>query len=200
MTSGLLLQALTNLALVPPGVGLPPGWRLDVPKGTEAATFQVISEHALRVETNGSAGFGSYRLQRSLEPELGVLTWRWRTATPLPGATLRDRARDDSPARVFVVFDDGRTIYYTWGNQEPVGDTFRSWTSGRRAVIVCRRANDADGSWHIERRDPFADYGGAFDRSPRSIVAVGVAADTDMLRVRSVADVGDLIWESRGRP
>ena len=182
MTAELLaLQVLTNLALAPPGPGLPAGWRLDRPKGVDAATFQLTAERALR-------------------PETGVMTWRWRTATPLPDAALHEREHDDSPARVLVAFDDGRMIYYTWGNREPVGDTFRSWTSGARLVIVCRRAADADGSWHLERRDPFADYRRAFGRAPHPIVAVGVAADSDMLHARTVAEVADLVWEPGGRP
>src|SRR2546426_62635 len=94
----------------------------------------------------------------------------------------------------------GRMIYYSWGTREPVGDTFRSWTSGARLVVVCRRAADADGSWHLERRDPFADYRRAFNRAPHPIVAVGVAADTDMLHARTVAEVADLGWEAGGRP
>jgi len=196
----LALQVLTNLAVAPPGPGLPAGWRLDHPKGVGAATFLVTAERALRVETNSGAGFATYRLHRALRPETGVLTWRWRTATPLPDAALHEREHDDSPARVLVAFDDGRMIYYTWGNREPVGDTFRSWTSGARLVIVCRRAADADGSWHLERRDPFADYRRAFDRAPHPIVAVGVAADTDMLHTRTVAEVADLVWEPGGRP
>ena len=201
MTTALLaLQVLTNLAGAPPGPGLPTGWRLDRPKGTEAAAFRVTAERALRAETNGSAGFATYRLHRALRPEAGVVMWRWRTATPLPGAALHEREHDDSPARVLVAFDDGRMIYYSWGNREPVGDTFRSWTSGARLVVVCRRAADADGSWHLERRDPFADYRRAFNRAPHPIVAVGVAADTDMLHARTVAEVADLVWEAGGRP
>src|SRR3989475_7740400 len=54
----------------------------------------------------------------------------------------------------------------------PYTTLFRS-----RLVVVCRRAADADGSWHLERRDPFADYRRAFNRAPHPIVAVGVAAE-----------------------
>jgi hypothetical protein len=47
--------------------------------------------------------------------------------------------------------------------------------------LVCRRAEDANGSWHLETRDPFEDYRRAFNRALHPIVAVGVGADTDQL-------------------
>ena len=64
--------------------------------------------------TNGSAGFATYRLHRALRPETGVLTWRWRTATPLPDAALHEREHDDSPARVLVALAVTGALLY-WG-------------------------------------------------------------------------------------
>ncbi len=194
------LQVLTNLGLSAPGPGLPGGWRLQRMRGAEPPDFQVTRAHDLRIETKGQAGFASYHLRAPLRPAKGELTWRWRTDTPLRDAALHQRARDDSPVRVFVVFDDGRMLYYTWGNAEGRGETFASWTGASRVVIVLERAEDADGSWHLERRDPFADYRRAWNRAPHPIVAVGVSADTDMLHGRSAAEVGELTWEPGGQP
>lgn len=195
----LVLQALTNLGLAPAGPGLPSGWRLQRVRDVDPPVFRVTSDHVLRVETRsgGGAGFAIYRLRSPIRPiGRSAISWRWRTETPLTGAALRRRANDDSPVRVVVVFEDRRMIFYTWGNAEARGEIFPSWTGTTRAVIALRRAEDADGSWHPERRDPFADYRRAFNRSPEAIVAVGVSADTEMLKVRAVAEVGDLSWES----
>ena len=193
----LVLQTLTNLSLAPAAAGLPDRWTLTRVRHVDPPTFQVTPAHTLRIETNRQAGFATYRLRTPLRAgeRAGELTWRWRTATPLEGAALRSRERDDSPVRVIVVFDDGRMLFYTWGNGEPVGDTFRSWTSALRGVVVCRRAEDANGSWHIEARDPFADFRRAFNRAAHPIVAVGVAADTDQLGGHTVAEVSELAWE-----
>jgi len=191
----LALQVLTNLAFSHPGPGLPGGWTLERVRHVGAPEYSVTRGHALRVEANAGAGFAVHRLHVPLRPAHGELTWRWRTETPLHHASLRSRERDDSPARVFLVFDDGRTLYYSWGNAEPVGDTFRSWTGNSRAVIVLRRGEDANGSWYIERRDPFEDYRRAFDHAPHAIVAVGVGADTDQLHDHAVAEVGEVSWE-----
>ena len=196
----LAAQTLTNLGFAPPGAGLPPGWRLEPAPRVSTAHFSVTAGHALRVTTQRAAGFASSRLRPPLGPGRGVLTWQWRTETAVHGAVLRERARADSPVRVLVGFDDGRMLYYSWGNREPVGDSFASPSGRSRGVLVCRRAQDADGSWHVERRDPFADYRRVFNRAPHAIVAIGIGADSDMLGGRTVAEVGEVTWEEGGTP
>ena len=198
MTAALLaLQALTNLSLAPAGPGLPRGWTLQHIKGAAAPVFAVTRAHALRIDADAAAAFASYRLRAPLRPRPGTVSWQWRTTTPLRDAALRQRARDDAPARVFLVFADGRMLFYSWGAREGRGEHFLSWTGAKRGVLVLERADDADGSWHMERRDPFADYRLVFDRAPKAIVAAGVSADTDQLRVRATAEVSELMWEPR---
>ena len=197
----LALQTLTNLSLAAPGPGLPNGWKLTRVGRAQPPVFEVTRAHTLRIEAAGRAGFASYRLRAPLRPGPGggggrrQLTWRWRTGTPVPRASLRSRERDDSPVRVVVVFDDGRMLHYSWGSTEPLGDIFASRTSALRGVVVLRRAEDANGSWFLEARDPFADYRRAFSNAPHPIVAVGIAADTDQLHDHTVAEVGELAWD-----
>jgi hypothetical protein len=192
----LALQALTNLTLTPAGPGLPNGWTLQRVKGAAAPAFAVTAAHTLRIEVDGAAGFASYRLRAPLQPGPGTLSWQWRTSTPLRDAALRQRTRDDAPARVFLVFGDGRMLFYSWGAGEGRGEHFLSWTGAKRGVVVLERADDADGSWHLERRDPFADYRLVFNRAPKAIVAAGVSADTDQLGGHASAEVSELTWEA----
>lgn len=196
MTAALfVLQTLASFSFTRPGPGLPDGWSLTRIRHADAPTFSVTRGHTLRVETVAQAGFGSRRMRVPLRPRRGQLTWQWRTGTPLRNASLHSRERDDSPVRVFVIFDDGRMINYSWGNAEPVGDLFLSTSNGAHAVVVCRRAEDANGSWYVESHDPFTDYRHVFNRAPHTIVAVGVGADTDQLHDQSSAEVGELSWE-----
>src|SRR2546428_1512553 len=123
MTALLALQVLTNLAGAPPGPGLPTGWRLDRPKGTEAAAFRVTAERALRAETNGSAGFATYRLHRALRPEAGVVMWRGGAPPPPPPAAPRPRAADARPPRRALALGDGRGVFYNQGEQGAGGGT-----------------------------------------------------------------------------
>jgi PAS domain-containing protein len=195
----LLLQTLTNLNMVPVGAGLPAGWRLVGVQGVQAPTYRVTGSHALRVVGTGQAATATYRLRTPLRPppattRAGALTWRWRAETPLRGADLKRRATDDSPLRVVITFQDGRTLVYSWGNREGRGESFTSWAGRNRMVIVLERADDADGSWHVERRDPFSDYRRLWNNAPKPIVSVGVTADTDGLKVRAAAEIGDITW------
>jgi hypothetical protein len=189
-----LLQALTNLLTVPAAPGLPSGWELRRVPRVAAPTFAVTAGRTLEIASDDAAGFASYRLAAPLAPAPGTLAWHWRTATPLSGAVLRDRARDDCPVRVFAVFEGGRIIFYSWGNREARGERFLSWTGERRAVVVLRGAADADGAWRDERRDPFADYRRIFGAAPGALVAVGVGADTEQLAARTRAEVSELRW------
>src|SRR2546425_11792848 len=81
-------------------------------------------------------------------------------------------------------------------SRESRGEHFLSWTGANRGVLVLEGADDADGSWHMERRDPFADYRLVFNGAPKAIVAAGVSADTDQLRGRATAEVSELTWEA----
>ena len=196
----LALQALTNLGTVPPGPGLPEDWRLQQVRGAPPPAFEVRDGQSLRIETTRGAGFAVYRLAEPLGAGPGALMWEWRTDTPARQANLRQRVNDDAPVRVVVVFKDGRMLFYSWGNAERQGDIFPSWTGKTRGVVVLRNAQDADGSWQVERRDPFADYRDAFQRAPQPIAAVGVSMDMDMLGGRAVAEVRGFTWEPNRAP
>ncbi len=194
----LMLQALTNLGFAPAGPGLPSGWRLERPGGAPAPRFRVTAEHTLRIDAPAASGVASYRLRAPLRPRPGSVSWQWRTATPLADAALDRRGRDDAPVRVVLSFADGRMLLYSWGNRESRGAQFPSPAAARRGVLVLERAEDADGSWHLERRDPFADYQLVFHVAPRALVAAGVGADTGHLRGHASAEVGELTWGRGG--
>jgi hypothetical protein len=198
VTALLLLQTLTNLNMVPAGAGLPNGWRLTTVQGVSVPTYRMTGSHSLRVVAVGQAATATFRLRQVLRPpastRAGALNWRWRAETPLPGADLKRRAGDDSPIRVVITFQDGRVLTYCWGNREGRGESFQSWVGRNRMVIVLERSEDADGSWHVERRDPFSDYRRLWSNAPKPIVSVGIMADTDALKVRSAAEIGDITW------
>lgn len=195
----LLAQTLTNLAIVPVGPGLPSGWRLTRMQGVEPPTYAVTRAHTLSITTIGQGGTATFRLRSAIRPppasRAGRLTWRWRAGTPLRGADLKRRGGDDSPIRVVIAFQDGRVITYAWGNRENRGESFASSAGRNRMVVILQRAEDADGSWHVERRDPFSDYRRLWNNAPKPIVSIGVSADTDALKVRTASEIGDLTWE-----
>jgi hypothetical protein len=196
----LLAQTLTNLAILPAGRGLPSGWRLSRIEGVQPPTLEVTRGHTLKMIAIGEGGTATYRLRNSIRPPStlrpGRLTWRWRAGTPLKGADLKHRSSDDSPIRVVIAFQDGRTLTYAWGNRESRNESFASWAGRNRMVVVLQRAEDADGSWHEERRDPFGDYRRLWNNAPRAIVSVGVSIDSDGLKTRAASEIGDITWQA----
>jgi hypothetical protein len=194
-----VICCLTNLGNVAPGPGLPDDWILRRVRGVDPPGFSVTQEGALRLESEGAAGFAFYEISKGIRPRAGILSWKWRSWTPLPDARLEDRDRDDSPVRVAVLFQDRRVLFYTWGNEEPRGHSFESWTGSSRFVIVLRSSSDADGDWYTEQRDPFEDYRQAFERDPPYILAVGIVQDTDQLGSEAMAEVMELDWSEGNR-
>jgi len=95
--------------------------------------------------------------------------------------------------RVVITFQDGRTLVYSWGNREGRGESFASWAGRNRMVIVLQRAEDADGSWHVERRDRSATTA-ASGTTPQTDRLGWGTADTDGLKVRAAAEIGDITW------
>ena len=91
---------------------------------------------------------------------------------------------------IFSLLDFHQDLYA----EKFTGEGFPSWAGRNRMVIVLERAEDADGSWHVERRDPFSDYRRLWNNAPKPIVSVGVNADTDGLKVRASAEIGDITW------
>ncbi len=171
-----LAQTLTNLMIVPAGPGLPAGWKLNRMQGVDPPAFEVTRSHTLRVTAVAQGGTATYRLRPAIRPaptqRQGTITWRWRTGTPLRGADLKRRAGESR------------------------GESFASWAGRNRMVVVLQRAEDADGSWHEERRDPFSDYRRLWNRAPKPLVSVGVSTDSDALKVRAAAEIGDLTWHA----
>lgn len=105
--------------------------------------------------------------------------------------------------RVLVVFgaqsvgeltEGGRAVFYTWGNQEEPGTTFRSHVSDLIVVHVLRSAGDADGDWRTETRRPFEDYLDFLGREPRAIRALGFLPNTDQTGATAVAELGAVRW------
>ncbi len=205
--------SLDRLAGAEIGDELPPGWSLRAVRDELPALTSVVRTDAdagaapgkaIRMVAENAAGQAWLELDDHLQPSEGLLSWRWRVDRHLIGVVLREAELDDAPARFFVSFGGGglfgrpRLIFYTWGDQEPKGDTFISHVSGRIAVVVLRNSQDGTGQWLTERRNPDEDFRRAFDRDPDEIRAVGLMADTDQLGARAEVWLRDVRWESRG--
>ena len=142
---------------------------------------------ALELVADSAAGQAWLELEEGLDPDAGTLTWEWRVESRPSGVDLRDPAADDAPARLFVAFGDGgllgppRFIFYTWGRDEAVEETFLSHVGDHVGVVVVRNAADSTGAWLPEERRLAQDYRRVFGEGeePDEITGSGLMIDTD---------------------
>jgi Protein of unknown function (DUF3047) len=186
--------------------GLPAGWEVRPVKGQLAPNYRVLDladgSRALQVSGQGAAAWATRKLPEPIPPSPGMLRWSWRVLESPDSTDLRTRQRDDSPIRVYVVFGNpgklfnssGRIVFYSWGNAEPEGLTLPSHVSDKLHIVRAAGADEADGTWHDQTVDPFADYRRFWNREPPPITAVGLMQDTDMTHSLAVAEVRDLTW------
>jgi hypothetical protein len=192
------------------GQALPPGWEVRAVRGFDAPTSRVVSDaefgRALRFEARGEAAFFWRELDSRLDPADGRLAWSWRVDRPVAGADLRVRERDDSPARLFVVFGTRgifsrpRIIFYTWGNRETPGGHWSSPVDARMHILVLQDQAAPTGAWIEEDRDLLADYRSAFGRDPEPVSAVGFMIDTDDTGQTAVGLLGPVRWTPVAAP
>jgi hypothetical protein len=129
------------------------------------------------------------------------LRWSWRVLRAPVGASLSERARDDSPIRVYVTFGklgglrgrSGRVIFYSFSGDDSAGYSGRSHVSARLHVIGMD-GEAAIGTWRDHQVDPVADYRRIWGREPEPITAIGLMQDTDQTRQMAVAEVRRLEW------
>jgi len=186
------------------GDALPPGWQVRPVRGQKAPMTRVVRDdthgQALRFEGRGQAAFFANELKNPMEVSNGQLRWSWRVDRPLANAVLQDAARDDSPARLMVIFGRQgpfarpRIIFYTWGHAEPRGTRFVSRASDRMNVIVLRNREDPIGTWMTEERDLDADYRAAFGARSQNMGGIGFMSDTENLPSHGIALLGPVHW------
>jgi len=205
-SAGVRLDRIGEAAV---GDALPPGWQVRPVRGQKAPMTRVVQDDthgkALRFESRGQAAFFGNELKNPIDVSNGRLRWSWRVDRPLATAVLQDEARDDSPARLMVIFGRKglfarpRIIFYTWGHAEPHGTSFVSRASDRMNVIVLRNREDPIGSWMTEERDLDADYRAAFGARSQDVGGIGFMSDTENVPSHGIALLGPVHWMPGGR-
>ena len=192
-----------------------------VPRHTRFEVVERDATRVLRIDVDGSYGNLMHKIDRDSEPARGtILRWRWRVETLSGSTDLTRKSGDDAPARVCVLFDlplerlgttdrlalrMGRAMFdpdlpaaalcYIWDANLAVGTRLPNAYTARVMQYVLERG--AATVWKEERRDLRSDFAAAFPAESASgpfpaIAAIGISADGDNTRARSLAFVGDL--------
>lgn len=235
MTLGLwMLGACSALAQPAPTLtpfssaseGEPPApWRVvGLPNSRKPLTrFDILAldgRKVLRVQADHSYANLVHDL-RPVPPEPGTqIRWRWRLDRPLPLADLTQRAGDDSPLKLCLLFymplenmgvmdrnllrlaraSSGEhlpsaTLCYVWDHKLPEGTLLNNAFTARMRVIVMDSGDARLGQWVPHQRDVVADFRRAFGRESPTIPpleAVLVGADADNTADKSLGYIGDV--------
>lgn len=176
---------------------------------------------ALEVRSASSMSLMARPLDVDLEAT-PVLCWRWRVASSIAGADMRQREGDDYAARVYVSFSlpeaamsfglkakltlarafwgadlPDAAVNYVWDNRNPQGtEQANAYTD--RAMMVVLRSGDADaGGWVWERRNVKADVSRLFAPGARAL-QLAVTADTDNTGTSAHAGFADFHFVREG--
>lgn len=205
--------------------GLPAGWYGEQLRRNLPATHYALADLDGRrvVHAVAESSTSALRCEVDINPvQQPWLEWAWRVDEVPANATVADDAHDDSPARVMVAFDGDPALIslrdrlfqdqvelftgvllpfamlmYVWDGQAPTESVWSYARSSRIRYLVVESGNGATGQWRHYRRNVVDDYRRVFGAAPGRVSGVGVATDSDDLKIRTEAWFGDVRFDSR---
>jgi hypothetical protein len=179
---------------------------LTFPKIQAHSTYTVVQEDGksyLKAESRASASALVYRRTFNVYENPRV-RWRWKVEQLTDRGNPKEKAGDDYPIRVYVMFqyDSSRatfgerlkygvakaiygkyppysTLNYVWtGHDIPERMIVSPYTEMARLIIL-RKGHQHVGQWVEESVNVLEDYRQAFGHDPPAIAGIAVMSDTD---------------------
>ncbi|MBI2216362.1 MAG: DUF3047 domain-containing protein [Candidatus Rokubacteria bacterium] len=190
-----------RLGTTVPADGRTPGWSVKELTGhADVAIVRADGRVALSLRSDRS----SVALYRSVVldvAEYPILTWSWKVLRLPRAADVRDRARDDQAAQVYVVFPrwpspmtTSDVIGYVWDTTAPVGTRIASPKAPNVRIIVVESGPERLGSWERYERNVAEDHASLFGQRPPRVGYVAVMTDSNDTRTDTEALVGRLAF------
>lgn len=204
--------------------GSPKGWKTVTHFNTAPTRYQVVKyqdEYILEAEGIGTCS----SLFREVKTELKdhpIISWKWKISNVIRQAIETRKDRNDSAARVIIVFKTrpeeitlwygleylvrralrrdepvGPRIEYIWGNRIEKGQIFDNPTVKYSRVIVLETGEEKANRWLREKRNLVEDYKAAFGTDPEGILALGIQTDTDQSNEGIKAYYGEIFLSKR---
>lgn len=181
-------------------------WQHHTFPGKRATHYQ-LQQIQGRQAFHSHASSAASMLRNKLRVEaadLGRLRFSWKVPALIPHANLDERAGDDSPVRVVLVFEGDRstfsaknamlselaltltgealpyaTLMYVWGNHSAPGTLIVNRRTDRIRALLLESGGGSLGRWLDYERDVVADFTAAFGEAPGALVGIGLMTDTD---------------------
>ena len=191
-----------------PAEGVPRGWQLKEFAGQAAVeVVRTDGRVAMRLRSDRA----SFAVHRDVVVDLKMfpyLTWSWKvTQMPVAG-DVRDSARDDQAAQLYVVFPrwpSPRTasdvIGYVWDGRAPVDTRLTHPKASNVRIVVVESGRAALDRWQRYHRHVADDYVALFGRPAPRVGKIALMVDSDDTRTEAEAFVGDVFFSqtSSGR-
>jgi hypothetical protein len=184
------------------------------PKIERQSSYSILQEGAvsyLRTESNSSASALLYKKSFDINRYHRV-RWRWRIENVYEKGNAAEKAGDDYPIRVYIIFkynpDDAtfgerityglaKTFYgeypphsslnYIWGNKPQEKKIITSTYTDRAKMIVMESGEEKANTWVDEEVNILEDYKKAFGQSPPSTASIAIMNDSDNTGESSVS-------------
>ncbi len=204
--------------------GSPKGWKTVTYFNTAPTSYEVVKDgdrYVLKAEGIGTCS----SLFREVKAELKdypIISWKWKISNVIRQAIETREDRNDSAARVMVVFQAspeevpswygfeylisrifrknepvGPRIEYIWGNKIEKGKILDNPEVRYSKVIVLESGEGKANRWVWERRNLVDDYKAAFGTDPGGILALGIQTDADQSNEGVTAYYGEIFLSKR---
>jgi len=179
---------------------------LTFPKIKAHSKYTLVSEgnkSILKAESRASASAIVYRRTFNIY-ENPRLHWRWKVTKLSDRGNPKEKAGDDYPIRVYVMFQYdpdraslGESLIYKatkaiYGKYPPHSTLNYVWTganiserfiaspyTGKAYMVVLERGNEKVGQWVEESVNVLEDYRKAFGKEPPAMAGIAVMSDSD---------------------
>jgi hypothetical protein len=188
-----------------PTAGVPLGW--EIKEFTGDASVELVRSDgrlALRLRSDRT----SFALHRDVVLDVRhypMLAWSWKVTRLPTNGDVRDPARDDQAAQVYVIFPRWPSpptasdiIGYIWDSHAPVGTTLRHPKAPNVRIIVVESGRGNLDVWLRPMRNIAEDYRALFGRQPPRVGKVALMIDTNDTRGEAEAYFGDLTFFRSG--
>ena len=183
-----------------PASGPPAGWQVKEFAGD--ASIELVRNEgrtALRLRSERTS-FALYRDVVLDVRQYSMLSWSWKAVKLPAGGDLRDPARNDQAAQVYVIFPrwpslaNSDVIGYVWDTQAPVGTTLSHAKAPNVRMVVVESGSAKLDTWQRYTRNVAQDYQTLFGRQAPRMGKVALMIDTNDTRGEAEALFGDLTF------
>jgi hypothetical protein len=204
--------------------GSPKGWKTVTYFTTPPTSYQVVKyrgKYVLKAEGIGT----SSSLFKEVKVDLNdypIISWRWKISNVIRQAIETREDRNDSAARVIVVFRSepedislwygleylvkriirrnepiGPRIEYIWGSRIQKGRIVDNPSVKHSKVIAVESGEKKANRWIREKRNLLNDYRAAFGTDPKGILSLGIQTDTDQSNEGVTAYYGEVFLRKK---